>query len=107
MSNDQTGLKPIQSPRGNSLTDFFRPNEEWYKIKNIRLAWTCTDLHRLSKTCSDLHDTCKDLAFSFFSYISLAMQMLTGNYRVQSGHREILYYAKGKISYRKNDPHNG
>ena len=29
MSNDQWGLKPIQSPRGNSLTDFFRPNEEW------------------------------------------------------------------------------
>ena len=28
MSNDQWGLKPIQSPRGNSLTDFFRPNEE-------------------------------------------------------------------------------
>ena len=29
MSNDQWGLKPIQSPRRNSLTDFFRPNEEW------------------------------------------------------------------------------
>ena len=31
MSNDQWGLKPIQSPRGNSLTDFFRPNEEWLR----------------------------------------------------------------------------
>ena len=29
MSNDQWGLKPIQSPRRNSLTDFFCPNEEW------------------------------------------------------------------------------
>ena len=28
MSNLQWGLKPIQSPRGNSLTDFFLPNEE-------------------------------------------------------------------------------
>ena len=28
MSNDQWGLKPIQSPWRNSLTDYFRPNEE-------------------------------------------------------------------------------
>ena len=33
MSNDQWGLKPIQSPRGNSLTDFFRPNEECEAIQ--------------------------------------------------------------------------
>ena len=37
MSNDQWGLKPIQSPRGNSLTDFFRPNEKWKALFNDML----------------------------------------------------------------------
>ena len=36
MSNDQWGLKPIQSPRRNSLTDFFRPNEEWFKRPDVK-----------------------------------------------------------------------
>ena len=42
MSNDQWGLKPIQSPRGNSLTDFFCPNEEWWKctLENSNNEWT-------------------------------------------------------------------
>ena len=33
--------------------------------------------------------------------------MLTGNYSVQSGHRETLSSAKGKIFYGKSDPSNG
>ena len=33
--------------------------------------------------------------------------MITGNYRVESGHREILYSVKGKIFYRKSDLFNG
>jgi hypothetical protein len=46
-------------------------------------------------------------AFQNATFQNGTLQMLTENYRVQSGHREILYYAKGKLSYRKSDPYNG
>ena len=37
----------------------------------------------------------------------VALQMVTGNYRVQSGHREILYSTKEESVIEKGIPSNG